>query len=420
MRKTLLIAANDLRIVFKNKGIWFNLVILPIGIALAVGLANGATIGGGGEEPASPTVRMDVIDRDASAESAAFVADLKAANPYLLVCPLDNTEADACGLAGAALDETLANERLEAQQSLALLVLPDGFADALATGDGVTLVYRSNESAVAPSYIRQAVDVTAQRWSAAQVAANTGADIFANFGPTAGENRAETRALLLARAETLWGDDPVEIDFVQSVTPPATSGAEGFGQSVPGIATMYVMFGVLPLMTAFILERRNGTYQRISTMPVSRVQVMGGKLLAYFALGMIQYAILFAFGGLLGVRYGSDPLALALIMVTFTACITALALALTTVARTESQAGGIALFLTMTLAPLGGAWWPLEIVPGWMQTLGHISPVAWAMDGFRSLIFYDGSLSTVVGPLLVLAAMALVFFGIGVARFQAE
>jgi len=419
MRKILLIAENDLRIVFKNKGIWFNLVILPIGIALAVGLANGATIGGGGE-PAPPTVQMDVIDRDGSAESAAFVADLKAANPYLLVCPLDNSDADACGLAGATLDETLANERLEAQQSLALLVLPEGFAGALATGEGVTLVYRSNESAVAPSYIRQAVETTAQRWSAAQVAANTGAGIFASFGPTAELDRAEVRALLLTRAETLWDDDPVQLDVVQSVAPPATSNAEGFGQSVPGIATMYVMFGVLPLMTAFILERRNGTYQRISTMPVSRVQVMGGKLLAYFALGMIQYVILFGFGGLLGVRYGSDPLALVLIMVTFTTCITALALALTTVARTESQAGGIALFLTMTLAPLGGAWWPLEIVPPWMQAVGHISPIAWAMDGFRSLIFYDGSLSTVAGPLLVLLAMTVVLFGIGVTRFQVD
>src|SRR5699024_6465718 len=128
----------------------------------------------------------------------------------------------------------------------------------------------------------------------------------------------------------------------------------------------------------------------------------------------------FAFGALLGVRYGSDPLALVLLIVAFTACITALALALTPFVRTEAQASGIALFMTMTLAPLGGAWWPLEIVPEWMRTVGHISPVAWVMDGFRSLIFYGGSLGTVIVPLLVLSALAAVFFGIGIVRFQRD
>jgi len=419
MRKTLLIAANDLRILFQGGGIWFNLLILPVAISLAVGIANGASIGGGGSEP-TPNLLVDAIDRDASAESVAFVADLKATNPNLLLCPPDNTGDDPCGLSGATLDETLADERLQAQQSLALLVIPQGFGEALANGEGVTLIYRSNETAVAPSYIRQAVDATVQRWSAAQVAAKTGADIFANFGPTAGQDRAEVRADLLAQAERLWGEDPVRIEFVQSAQQPDTSNADGFGQSVPGIATMYVMFGVLPLMAAFINDRRNWTFQRLTTMPVSRVQLMGGKLLAYFTIGMTEYVIMFVFGALLGVRFGHDLLAVALLMVTFTACITALALALTTFVRSASQANGISLFLTMTLAPLGGAWWPLEIVPSWMQTLGHVSPVAWAMDGFRSLVFYDGNLSTVLLPVGVLAGMAIVFFAVGVARFQAE
>lgn len=418
MKKLLTIALTDLRILFQNKGIWINLVILPIGIALAVGVANGASIGGG-SEPA-PNIVMDVIDRDDTPVSAAFIDDLKATNPNLLVCPRDNTADNPCELGSATYDEALANQRLEDRQTLALLILPDGFADALAAGDGVTLVYRSNEDVSAPSYIRQAVDATVQRWSAARVAADVGADIFSNFDATAELDRAEVRQTLLDNATTLWQESPVRVDVTQTVMAEDTSQADGFGQSVPGIATMYVMFSVFPLMTSFIAERRNWTFQRLVMMPVSRVEVMGGKLLAYFVLGIIQYAILFVFGGLLGVNYGNDPVALVLLIVAFTACVTALALALTTLLRTESQASGISLFLTMTLAPLGGAWWPLEVVPGWMQTAGHISPVAWAMDGFRSLIFYDGSLATILTPLLVLLGMAAVFFAIGVARFRAE
>jgi ABC-2 type transport system permease protein len=107
-------------------------------------------------------------------------------------------------------------------------------------------------------------------------------------------------------------------------------------------------------------------------------------------------------------------------MVVFTLCITALTLALATLLRSEAQAGAITLLLTLTLAPLGGAWWPLEIVPDWMQTLGHVSPVAWAMDSYSSLIFFGGTLMNVLPYIGVLAAMAAIFFAFGVARFRIE
>ena len=57
----------------------------------------------------------------------------------------------------------------------------------------------------------------------------------------------------------------------------------------------------------------------------------------------------------------------------------------------HNVANALAVLLSLTLAPLGGAWWPLEIVPAWMQAIGHVSPVAWAMDAYRSLTFYGGS-----------------------------
>jgi ABC-2 type transport system permease protein len=181
---------------------------------------------------------------------------------------------------------------------------------------------------------------------------------------------------------------------------------------------MYAMFAVLPLMTSLIDDKRRRTLQRMVMLPVSRTKILGGKLLARFALGMVQYMIVFGVGFLLGVRYGSDPFALLLIMMSFVLCITALALAFSTLLTTSAQASGISLFLTLTLAPLGGAWWPLDIVPGWMQTIGRISPVSWAMDGYQQLIFFGGSLFDVLPMIGVLLAMGAAFFAFGVLRFR--
>lgn len=77
-----------------------------------------------------------------------------------------------------------------------------------------------------------------------------------------------------------------------------------------------------------------------------------------------------------------------------------------------------AVLLTFTLAPLGGSWWPLEVVPHWILIVGHISPVAWVMDGFHSLMYYGGNLSTILPSLMVLAAFTLLLFVGAVLRFH--
>ena len=55
-----------------------------------------------------------------------------------------------------------------------------------------------------------------------------------------------------------------------------------------------------------------------------------------------------------------------------------------------------------------------------MQRIGHLSPVAWAMDGFQDLIFNQGTLVDVLPEIGVLLAIALVLFGIGVRGFRVQ
>ncbi len=60
--------------------------------------------------------------------------------------------------------------------------------------------------------------------------------------------------------------------------------------------------------------------------------------------------------------------------------------------KNETSAADLTNLLGISLAALGGAWWSLEVVTELMSTVGHISPVAWAMDGYTSLFFENGDL----------------------------
>ncbi len=420
MRTILDIALNDLRIVFADRSIWLNLVVLPIIVSVAVGFANGAGVTTGTPSPARITI--DVLDEDASPASAQFIAALRAANSTLRLCPFDQTPDDACRLDGAALTAEAAMTRVRERATRALVIIPVGFGAALEAGAPAEVIYRSTEAAGTPSVILQAVSAAATRLSGVGRAASVGMEVassipFLTFADDA--DRAAFESALRDRAETLWARDLIRVETVRGQVDVQASGGEGFAQSIPGMASMYVLFLVLPAANAIILERKRWTLQRMATLPISRAQILGGKLLARFIMGMIQYAVLFGFGALvLGVRFGDQPLAILPVMVAYVACVTALSLALTTILRTDMQAQGIILFISLTLAPLGGAWWPLEIVPSWMRTIGHISPVAWAMDGYRSVIFYSGGLAEVLIPVSVLAVAGAALFAFGAARFR--
>jgi ABC-2 type transport system permease protein len=421
MRAILDIALNDLRIILSNRAVIIDLLILPIVISLATGLANGASLGGAPAE--RPRDRVDVIDLDNSTISTAFLQTLAADTPALRLCPLDNDDSDACALESAPLTEARADERLRGSVTRALIVIPAGFGEQVSAGQPAALIYRSNENITTTSYIQEAVNGAAIRVGGAIIAMQTADRIAADLPILQFRDDADRAAFLegvRTRAEALWRTDPISINYTMlsaDETPrPAT--AAGFSQSVPGIASMYVLITVLPAAASFIRERKQWTMQRMAVMPISRRQILGGKLLARFILGLFQYTLLFGFGYLLGVRYGGNVLALALVMITFVLCATALMIMLTGFLKTEQQAAGITLFISLTLAPLGGAWWPLDIVPEWMRIIGHISPIAWAMDAYRSLMYFGGGVAEVMPSLIVLLAMTGVLFTIGVLRFR--
>ncbi len=414
MRTILDIAINDLRVLFKNRSIWINLIVMPLVIGYIIGVVSN---GGGGFSSANLIV--DVINADQGTIAQEFLSGLRAANSNLVLCPQDNDSSDVCQLHEAALDETLAQQRLKDQTSLALIEIPADFSANVEAGQNASVVYRSNESASAPSYILQAVQAETQRLGGALIAGRVGGDVAAK---ALNLTDAALSDAIRANASAIWAQNPVTVDTVLSQQQAEASSATkdaGFQQSLPGIGTMYAMLIILTGTAVFITERKEGTLQRLATMPISRAQILGGKLLSRFATGVIEFALMFGFGILvLHVPFGNDPLAIILLVVAFVLAVTSLMLVMASLLRNQSQATGIALFLTLTLAPLGGAWWPLDIVPDWMRTVGHISPVAWAMDGFNSVVFNGGNVGTVIVPVLVLLGMTAVFFVIGITRFR--
>lgn len=410
MRTTLEIAINDLRIFFRSRSNLIWLIGIPVGMTIILGVAIPADDG-------PELVPVDVINHDGGEASVLFLESLRQANPNLLLCPMDNLADDQCDLLGGSeLSAQQALTRLEESETLALIEIPDGFTESVSNLEPVAVRFVAREDLTAPQFIRQAVDSALTQTNGVLAASRIGGELANRLEAGVGEDDEITQKLR-DRAAEIWSENPIVVRYeLTESSGPGSVG--GFGQSIPGIGSMFVLFAVLGGIGLMIEDKRQWTLQRLASMPVTRGQLLGGKILGRFSLGMLQYMIIFAIGVVIGQSFGRDPLALILIMLAFALCATALSFALGTMVKNETQAAGLTNLLGVSLAALGGAWWSLEVVPEFMRTVGHISPVAWAMDGYTSLIFQNGNLGTVYPSILILLAAAAVFFVLGVRRFR--
>jgi ABC-2 type transport system permease protein len=88
------------------------------------------------------------------------------------------------------------------------------------------------------------------------------------------------------------------------------------------------------------------------------------------------------------------------------------------VAKTEEQVVIFSMIPMFVLSALGGAWMPLEETSEIFQTIGHVLPSAWAMDGFKNLVIRG--LGSALLPAGIMLAYAAVFFALSLWRFRFE
>ena len=88
------------------------------------------------------------------------------------------------------------------------------------------------------------------------------------------------------------------------------------------------------------------------------------------------------------------------------------------IGRTPEATRGLAIFATLVMVMLGGAWIPSFIFPPWLQRASLAIPTRWAVDGFDAMTWRGLGFEAAAGPIVVLLGFALVFAVIATWRFD--
>ncbi|MGH9244232.1 MAG: ABC transporter permease [Acidimicrobiales bacterium] len=209
--------------------------------------------------------------------------------------------------------------------------------------------------------------------------------------------------------------------FERALQAEGFSGANGSEFAIPGMAVGFAAFGVAYAGFTFFRDHGWGTWDRLRATQATSVDLIVGKVAPTVVVTIVQLALLFALGGpLFDLRINGSIVALGFVVVVLAISLCAFGMAVTAVARTMNQLNAIGSVGGFGMAMLGGAWVPVDSMPGWAQAIAPVLPTYWAMDAFRSIILEGGGVSDVVGPVLVLIGFGVLFTILAAAKFRLE
>jgi ABC-2 type transport system permease protein len=307
------------------------------------------------------------------------------------------------------------------------LAVPADFSARLLAGEPVSVTLQVLSGDSSSPVVEQAVLAAMDELdSAVRVARASESQALAQgLAPDAAAGDALSSAVLAdvlaeavpaATVQTVWSGGAAEASTAAGVTAPEQASA---GQIVT-----WVQITLLGAAEVLVNERQRGTLRRLLVMPTSRSLILGGTLLARLAIGLLQMALLLVGGAVLfGVPWGRSPLGAAGVSLAFALATVALGGLLATFMRSRGQVSATVVGLSMGLAALGGAWYPLEVTPPLYQQLVQLLPSTWAMRGYTAVLTQPAAtawagLAAVLPEIGAMLGFAVVITGLAAWRLR--
>ena len=161
---------------------------------------------------------------------------------------------------------------------------------------------------------------------------------------------------------------------------------------MPGVVAMTILFGGLFSGVSTVWDREFGFLKEVLVAPVSRLEIVLGKLLAGTLVTTLQALITLMFAPLVGVWLGPGQVLGTLGVVVLTS-VGVVGMALGIAARLRSFEGfsNFANLLALPLFFLSGSMYPLRDAPGWLAPLIRVNPITYAVDAMRTVVLGRGS-----------------------------
>jgi len=389
----------DLVLYFSNRRALVMSILAPIVIAAFFG----ALFGAGMDKPTRIPVAF--ADRDASALSKAIGAAIKADTAFEV----------------KEGDETAAVALAREGKVRAAVVLPPGFGDQAHRA----LVAGGDKPVVAVHYDpSQATAMTLVRGLLAQHVMKALGDSLGAGAAGAAPASAPAGATQGVFAGGAIGASAFSLPFTTQAVE-STSRTDrpynGYAHSFAGMGVQFILFMGIEVGVGVLLARRLGLWKRLRAAPLSRGLLLGSHIASGAITALVLLAIIYAAAiGIFHVRIDGSVAGFVGIAIAFALLTSSFGLLIAAIGKTPEATRGLAIFATLVMVMLGGAWVPSFVFPPWLQTASLAVPTRWAVDGLDAMTWRGLAFDAAIAPIAALLAFSALFAAIAIWRFDWE
>ena len=188
---------------------------------------------------------------------------------------------------------------------------------------------------------------------------------------------------------------------------------------------MTVLFGSIFAGIGLIFDREFGFLKEIMVAPVSRTSIVAGKGLGGATGAVISGLVILVLATLIGARFTPDiPVALAAVIAVVTVVLISLAfvnlgIAFATKIQNFEGFQMVMNFLVMPMFFLSGAFYPVSVMPTWLQMATYVNPLFYGVDALRHCFNGSAAAALPLGlDLVVLVGFTVFTTAVGVLLFR--
>lgn len=402
---------------------------LLVSLALPIIIASffGYLFGGGGQRQNS-AIELALVMEDDSATARAIAAGLEAHE----------------GVAMVRMNAEAARQAVRTGARKAAIVIPAGFGDdatgalfAPADKPEIGLLYDPSQPAVLAMVKGMLTQQVMQVISSEMFGGPGGREVTERNLRMLEEQPASPdtlalREILVSVQKYQALPKPAEGSGTPGMSIPFTTSDEGisggkrdgpqgynaFAHAFAGMGVQFLLFMGIDMGAGLLHARRSGVWNRLLAAPVPLSTLLLARAASSALIAFASMCAIFAFAVLVFdvpiaslAGFAGVALCFALVTASFGVLIAAFG-------KTPDVARGLALFATLLMVMLGGAWMPSFMFPAWLQQASVAVPTRWAVEGLDAVTWRGLDLEAVVPAMAAQLGFALLFAALAVWKFR--
>jgi ABC-2 type transport system permease protein len=187
---------------------------------------------------------------------------------------------------------------------------------------------------------------------------------------------------------------------------------------IPGLIGFSIlvnpMFSLVNISSDY---KKTKLFKQLSLTPLTKMEWLTSKVLWYIVLSVISFVLMVAVGVLAWGAHVTLTVWLIPFLIIGPMLFASLGMLVGTVTKNPETAGVIGNIVTFPMMFLSGTFFPISIMPTYLQTIAHVLPLFYIIEGLNNVMVYGNIMGALI-DLAVVAVITAVIFTAAIKLFK--